>query len=217
MLLPFIRERRSTSILTETPPHQLLSLKALSRFLTKPYCKVFLNLESRINGYISCTKQAQSTWSFIINILNLICKMTVMKQNLLKSSTAKSGGEEEETGRWTRESLMRWSPFTNLSAHDQNSIVEKCRRCNWPQSGTVNLKNLLTNLPTNIETEIKQIFFLRLLNNVSSITLSIHITHMLLNYTLFVSISCMSSKVGRRNLRRNCVNMRSQWCMRRTQ
>lgn len=100
---------------------------------------------------------------FIFNIQVLFC----ITQNLLKSSTE---SDEDEIGRWTREDLLKWSPFKRLSPTDQNLIIQKCRASNWPQSGPVNLQNLLNPLSPDVQNDIKQVLLLPSLTKVSRLS-----------------------------------------------
>lgn len=78
--------------------------------------------------------------------------------------------DQKQTGRWNRKRLSTWSPFKNLSAENQNSIVKRCRQCSWPQSGAVTLQNLLSNLPDHVEKEIKRIILSNMLKKVKFMT-----------------------------------------------
>lgn len=82
-------------------------------------------------------------------------------------STRGGKSNQERTSRWTRKDLMDWSPLKRLSRENQDLIVQKCRESNWPQSGAINLPNLLTNLLANDQVDIKRVFCAEFIKQVS--------------------------------------------------
>lgn len=86
----------------------------------------------------------------------------LVKQNLIKFSS-KSG----ET-RWREQVLKKWSPFEKLPVELQNCVIKECAKFNYQQMGDVDVKILLSNLPKDVQNNIKYELCSKLLEKVSS-------------------------------------------------
>ncbi|KAK1553640.1 hypothetical protein Q3G72_001475 [Acer saccharum] len=87
-------------------------------------------------------------------------------QMYIKDATKKWKQKKREKEEKKQEILEKWFPFRKLSEKLQKCIKEHQLKNKWKQKGDVNVENLLRNLPTDLENNIKRELCLDLLQNV---------------------------------------------------
>ena len=94
-----------------------------------------------------------------------------VKQNLIKSAIDKKSEEkrqkEDHVIKLRKQHLLQWSPFGKLSENLQN-IIKEYQQYNGQQTERVDVDNLFSNLPKDVEINIKRELCLEMLKTVSS-------------------------------------------------